>query len=96
MRQEESLLGFSGKGFLAPKGEPWREMASIFLLVMTPVFVSAIQGPASGETKAKMPEQRNEGTWVCRGLVGLLNPPVQKPTLPLDFLLNKILHFQLL
>ena len=71
-------------------------MASIFLLDGTPVFASAIQGPASGETKAEMPEQRNEGTWLCGGLVGLLNPPAQKPTLPLDFLLNNILHFQLL
>lgn len=34
-----------------------------------------------------------EGTWVHGGLVELMNQSVQRPTLPLDFLLNKILHF---
>lgn len=71
-------------------------MVSIFLLDVTPVFASAIQGAASGETNTEMSEQRSEGTRVRGVLVGLLSLPGQKPALPLDFLLNQMLHFQLL
>ena len=71
-------------------------MVSIFLLDVSPIFASAVQGAASGETNTEMSEQRNEGTWVRGVLVGLLNLPGQKQALPLDFLLNQVLYFQLL
>lgn len=54
MSQNDSCWGFSGKGFLAPKGEPQGEMVSGFLLDVTSGNTSAILEPASGETNAKM------------------------------------------